>query len=132
MSRICLDTSAYSQLRRSHPGAVRTIDEAEEVLVPVITLGEIRAGFRTGGRERENEEVLAAFLDEPAIRVLDVDDLASKLYADLWADLRRAGTPLPANDVWIAALALREGATLVTFDADFRRIPRLGVILLAP
>ncbi|KAF0240507.1 MAG: PilT protein domain [Planctomycetota bacterium] len=132
MSRICLDTSAYSQLRRAHPEAKRTIDEATEVLVPVITLGELRAGFRAGVRERENERVLAAFLNEPSVRVLDVDDLASRHYAELAAELRRAGTPLPANDIWIAALALREGATVLTFDEDFRRLTRVGLILLKP
>ena len=68
MSRICLDTSAYSQFRRLHAEAVRRIDEAEEILVPVIALGELRAGFKVGGREAANEEALMDLLQEPFVR----------------------------------------------------------------
>ena len=131
MNRICLDTSAYSNYKRGAEDAVRVIRSAREVAVPAVVLGELRTGFRLGDRADRNEEELQAFLADPAIRVLDVDDPAATIYADLLVDLRRQGTPLPTNDVWIAALAVREGATVLTYDDHFRRIRRAGVHVLA-
>ena len=132
MSRLCLDTSAYSFLRKDHPETARLIRRASAVFVPVIAIGELRAGFRLGRIEDENNSKLAAFLCEPMVRLLEVDEEAASLYADLFADLRLAGKPLPTNDIWIAALALREGAVVLTFDEHFRNIPRVGVEILKP
>lgn len=119
MNRLCLDTSAYSHFKRGHEEAVEVISSAGEVLVPVVVLGELRAGFRLGSQGARNEADLKTFLRQRVVRVLDVDDEASSVYADLMVELKRAGTPLPSNDVWIAALAAREGATVLTFHAHF-------------
>ena len=129
--RICLDTSAYSHFRRGAPEAVRTVTRAPWVGVPVIVLGELRVGFRLGSRTIENEERLGEFIAEPVVTVLDVDDEAAAHYADIVVELRRGGTPLPTNDIWIAALAAREGATVVTTDGHFSRIGRIGSLILA-
>jgi tRNA(fMet)-specific endonuclease VapC len=93
-------------------------------------LGELRAGFRLGSLAERNEADLRRFLAHPAVAVLDVDDEAATHYAELVVDLRRAGRPLPTNDVWIAALALREGATVLTYDARFDVMRRVGVRVL--
>lgn len=130
LRRVCLDTSAYSHFCRGDAAAVTIVRRARSIGVPAIVLGELRAGFRLGRRADENERELTRFLDQPVVSVLDVDDEASSHYADLVVSLRRAGTPVPANDAWIAALALRAGTTVVTFDGDFVRIPRVGVHLL--
>jgi predicted nucleic acid-binding protein len=105
---------------------VTLIDCSEWVGVPSIVLGELRTGFALGRRSRENERELAKFLDNPVVNVLDVDDSASQIYADIVVALRRAGTPLPTNDIWIAAVAAREGASVVTFDSHFLAIQRVG------
>lgn len=131
MKRICLDTSAYSHFKRGDAAAVEAITAAHEIGMPSIVLGELRAGFRLGKRPRENEQELRAFLGQPVVRRLDVDDEAASLYADLIVQLRRDGTPLPTNDLWIAALAAREGAMVVTYDEHFRRIRRVGSLVLA-
>ena len=130
MTRLCLDTSAYSHFRRGDAPVVELIDGAREVFVPAIVLGELRAGFRLGGRQRENEKHLRAFLDHPAVAVLDVDDEAASLYAEIWVELRAAGTPVPSNDLWVAALAARSGATVLTYDEHFRTIRRVGSHIL--
>lgn len=130
MNRVCLDTSAYALFARGLPAAVEAIRRAREVLMPVVTLGELRAGFLLGSRTEWNEQRLRAFLDHPAVRVLEVDEEASHRYAEVFATLRRAGTPIPANDLWIAALAIREGAVLLTSDEHFRRIPQVVSRLL--
>ncbi|MEK7467590.1 MAG: type II toxin-antitoxin system VapC family toxin [Planctomycetota bacterium] len=132
MSRICLDTSAYSHFVRGHAEAVRLIRRASVVAMPVVTLGELKAGFRNGKHETENETGLADFLAQPAIRVLHVDEETSEIYGELFAELKLSGFKASTNDIWIAALALQDGTTVLTFDADFQRIPRVGVVRLMP
>lgn len=130
MNRICLDTSAYSQFMRGSVEAAAAIDGARDVLVPVVVLGELRSGFGLGQQAARNETELRAFLAHPAVRILDVDEDASSRYAELWVDLRRAGTRLPTNDIWIAALAIREGATVLTFDGHFGSMHRVSARIL--
>jgi len=127
---ICLDTSGYSHLKRGDAAAVEVIRSARSVGVPAVVLGELRTGFRLGRRPEQNEAELQDFLANPVVSVLPVDDEASHHYADLILELRRAGTPVPTNDIWIAALAIREGATVVTYDRHFEIIRRVGLRLL--
>ncbi|GMV15617.1 MAG: hypothetical protein AMXMBFR56_38410 [Polyangiaceae bacterium] len=130
VTRICLDTSAYSHFKRGTPSAVEVIDSAEWVGVPAVVLGELRTGFALGRKAQQNESELLAFLRNPVVEVLDVDDSASRVYADIVTALRKAGRPLPTNDIWIAAVAAREGAAVVTFEAHFRSIQRIGSMVL--
>ena len=129
--RICLDTSGYSHFRRGVPEAVQAVTRAKSVLVPSIVLGELRVGFRLGTRRVENDERLREFIEEPVVAVLDVDDEAALHYADIVVELRRGGTPVPTNDIWIAALAAREGATVLTSDGHFAHIGRVGSVILS-
>lgn len=129
MSRYCLDTSAYAYFQRGDPDLVRFLDAAEWIGVPTITLGELRSGFLLGTRRDRNETELRDFLSNPVVTVLEVDDEVSRHYAEIVADLRRAGTPLPTNDIWIAATAARAGALVVTFDVHFETIARIGSVV---
>ncbi len=130
MSRYCLDTSAYSHFQRGNEEVVRILDRAEWVGLPTITLGELRTGFLLGGQRLRNEGELESFLANPATEVLPVDAEVSRHYAEIVADLRRAGTPVPTNDVWIAATAARVGALVLTFDRHFEEIARVGSVIL--
>lgn len=132
MSRYCLDTSAYSQLMRGHEQVASLVDQAEWVGVPAITLGELRTGFLLGGRRRENEEELVEFLNHPVVELVPVDMEVTRHFADMVVDLRRAGTPLPTNDIWIAASSARAGALVLTFDHHFESIGRVGSVVLQP
>lgn len=123
--RILLDTNAYSDWRRAGRWN-DIIAAATEVLVPVVVLGELRFGFRGSAREQENEGKLQAFLREPVVRVVPVDEPASHGYAALKEHLRAAGQPIPENDIWIAALAVQHHATLVTSDAHFGHLPQVA------
>jgi predicted nucleic acid-binding protein len=132
MSAYCLDTSAYSNFRRGHKELVTLIDRADWIGVPTVTMGELRTGFLLGGRRERNESELEEFLANPVVEVLQVDAQASLHYAEIVADLRRAGTPLPTNDIWVAATAARHGAAVLTCDEHFERIARVGTVLLEP
>jgi predicted nucleic acid-binding protein len=131
MSVYCLDTSAYSNFRRGHRGLVALIDRAEWIGIPAVTMGELRTGFLLGSRRERNESELVEFVAHPVVEVLPVDAEASRHYAEIVADLRHAGTPLPTNDIWIAATAARHGAAVLTSDDHFERIARVGTVLVA-
>lgn len=130
MSRYCLDTSAYSHFRRGDQRIVEILDRAEWLGMPATTLGELRAGFLLGGRRERNEAELREFLANPVVEELPVDAEVSRQYAEIFVELRRAGTPLPSNDIWIAATAARQGALVVTYDPHFERIARVGSVIL--
>lgn len=130
MSSFCLDTSAYSNFRRGNEEVAALLDRAEFVGVPTVALGELRTGFLLGDRQRRNEDELDAFLDNPAVQVLPVDSETSRQYAEIVTELRKAGTPIPTNDIWIAATAARNGTTVLTFDDRFERIGRVGSVVI--
>lgn len=131
--RLCLDTSAYSHFKRGDAQVVDLIDRADWLGIPVVVLGELVVGFRQGSRSDKNQLELDRFLDHPAVQVLPVEEDMVGFYADIVLDLKQAGTPLPANDIWIATVAARHGATVLTYDHHFRSIARVSAtILTAP
>ena len=130
VQRLVLDTSAYSKFRSGDTRVRDLIAEAEAVFVPTPVLGELHGAFELGSRTRENRAALSDFLAEPFVSVLPVSDTVARHYGRVFASLRRAGTPIPANDMWIAACALDQGACLLTFDHDFANIAGLDHLLL--
>jgi tRNA(fMet)-specific endonuclease VapC len=104
---------------------------ANLVLVPTVVLGELYAGFELGSRAAENATALQELLAEPFVRVIAPSADVARRYGLLVAALRRAGTPIPTNDVWIAACALDNAAPLLTSDAHFGLVAGLAVSMLA-
>jgi len=130
VSRYVLDTSAYSNFKRGRPEVVEIIDGAEWLGVPSVVLGELWTGFLQGARTRENESALREFLANPAVEEVIVDRQVARIYAEIVLSLRQAGTPLPVNDIWIAACAAAAGANVLTYDEHFRHIHRIGSVVL--
>jgi tRNA(fMet)-specific endonuclease VapC len=93
-------------------------------------MGELAVGFRLGTRREANEAELDRFVAHPAVEVLPVSEDVVNVYAAIVLDLKTAGTPLPANDIWIAAVAARHGATVLTYDAHFRTIAKVAATIL--
>ena len=124
-SRILIDTSAYAYFRRGQSDMVDMLTAADTVFLSAVTLGELEAGFVLGSRPDENRSALRDFLAEPFVAVVPVVEAVAKRYGNLFAGLRRAGTPVPTNDIWIASCALHVGAQLITFDSDFDRFSDL-------
>lgn len=131
-SRLVLDTSAYSHFRTGDERVRDFIAAAEIVFFPTIVLGELEAAFALGRRERENRTLLAEFLAEPFVSILPVTPAIARHYGRVFVDLRRVGTPIPTNDLWIAATTLDCGGHLLTFDKDFNAISSLDCTVLAP
>ena len=126
----CIDTCAYSRLMLGHPPLQACMEESTVLVLPVIVLGELYTGFGAGTRAAENEGRLESFMETPSVRVQDVTVDIARRYALLVNALRRAGTPLPTNDIWIAATTLELGARLLTYDTHFHHIP--GLVVEAP
>lgn len=125
MTRILLDTSAYSAMRRGDRRLLAALREAAEVILTPVVLGELLFGFRKGKRERENRAGLREFVESPRVTLLTIDDGTAERYALLREHLQRDGVPVATNDLWIAASAAQHGLRLVTLDKDFTRIPHL-------
>ena len=128
--KVCLDTNAYSRLMLGHPPLQNLLESADEILLPTTVIGELHAGFERGSRRQENRQRLASFLNQPGVESLFIDNGVAERYGYLVCQLLQAGTPIPTNDIWIAAAAMECGARLITYDAHFAAVP--GLLVLAP
>jgi tRNA(fMet)-specific endonuclease VapC len=123
--RIALDTNRYTDLSRGDEFAVNLVATADDVWLPFVVLGELRAGFAAGSQEARNEAVLRRFLLKPGVRVVYADDQTTHHYANVYRQLRKQGTPIPTNDMWIAAIVLQHSLVLCARDAHFDALPQL-------
>ena len=123
--RVALDTNGYVDFCRGEAGTVDLLEKADSIHLPFVVLAELRAGFAVGRRGSENERVLGLFLGKPGVQVIYADDQTTHHYASLYRQLRRQGTPIPTNDIWIAALVLQHGLTLHARDRHFDHLPQL-------
>jgi tRNA(fMet)-specific endonuclease VapC len=122
---ILLDTSGYSAFRRGHGEILREIQEADEIWVTPVVLGELLAGFLQGTRAAKNRSDLQTFLSSARVRIADLSSDTSERYAVILDRLRESGTPIPTNDIWIAATAMQLGLRVVTTDGHFRKVPQV-------
>lgn len=125
MKRVLIDTNAYSRLGRGDEQVLEVLGEADTVYLSIFVLGELLAGFRGGKREEANRALLRDFRAAPTVLLLPASEETAERFGQLKDALKRQGTPLPLNDVWIAAHALETGATLLSFDEHFDAVPGL-------
>ena len=125
MSALLIDTNVYSGFMRGEQSAVRALRAAHEIHLPLIVLAELLAGFAAGARPQKNRDELARFMASPRVQVLKPDEKTAQHYADVFIALRKRGTPIPTNDLWIAALARQHRLPLLSFDAHFGSVPGL-------
>ncbi len=124
---VALDTNAYSDFLRGFENRVRVVRAAEQIHIPLIVLGELRAGFAAGSREDENLQILRQFLASPRVSILAPDESTTKYYARIYIQLRKEGLAIPTNDLWIAALALQHDLFLCSSDGHFEHVRGLNV-----
>jgi predicted nucleic acid-binding protein len=123
--KVALDTNAYSDFLRGAPDRVVVVRKARRLYLPLFVLGELRAGFAAGNRNDENLAILKRFLKSPRVTILFPDEETTHHYASLFLLLKKAGKPIPGNDLWIAALAVQHNLPLCTSDAHFDHVPGL-------
>jgi tRNA(fMet)-specific endonuclease VapC len=125
MNGTLVDTSAYAAFMRGQAEAKLALQRAEDICLSPIVLGELRAGFLRGKHRRKNETELQVFLSSPRVRVVDVDSETADRYAAILHALRVAGTPIPMNDVWIAASAMQYGLRILTTDRHYQKVSQV-------
>lgn len=123
--RVAVDTSRYVDLCRGIAETVDLLETAEALVVPFIVIAELRAGFAQGRREAENERTLRQLLLKDDVHVAFPDDQTTHHYAAVYRQLRRQGTPIPTNDMWVAALVLQHNLALHARDRHFDNLAQL-------
>lgn len=125
---ILIDANRYSDAECGAPGVADVLRSSEKIIVPFVVLAELRYGFLKGTKLAENERELQRFLSTPRVEVFYPDNRTTHEYARLVLQLRQQGTPIPINDVWIAALAIQHNFTLYARDGHFDHLPQLSRI----
>ncbi|MBI2998271.1 MAG: type II toxin-antitoxin system VapC family toxin [Deltaproteobacteria bacterium] len=132
MTRLLLDTSGYSAFMRGHSEVQGALREADEICFSPVILGELLAGFFRGRRRKKNESELKTFLESPRVKIFDVNSETAERYAVILNSLWKAGTPIPTNDIWIAATAMQHGLHLLTTDAHYQKVSQIIVDYCVP
>lgn len=121
--RVLLDTNIVIALFEGDATVLDNIRGATDVCVPVIVVGELMYGARRSRHARENLERIGDFTASSMVLACDTE--TAENYGDIKDELRRAGTPIPENDIWIAATARQHGLLLVTRDGHFDNVEHL-------
>jgi len=120
-----IDTNIYSLAMKGDEIVRNTLRRIDRIGFSVVSIGELYSGFKGGRQEAKNREELDIFMDSPRVVVHAIDEGAADYYASVLSTLRSAGTPIPTNDIWIAAVAFQHGYKLYTKDNHFRLVPGL-------
>jgi tRNA(fMet)-specific endonuclease VapC len=123
--RLALDTNRYTDLCRGDQAVIEVVEQADEVWLPFVVVGELRAGFAVGSQGTRNEAVLRRFLLKPGVGILYADEQTTHHYASVYRQLRKQGTPIPTNDMWIAALVLQHSLVLCARDVHFDELGQI-------
>jgi tRNA(fMet)-specific endonuclease VapC len=124
---VLLDTSVViDYLRQQDQPLIRQMEGTHELYLPLTALGELLYGaYKSKNKEQTLQDVYK-FLQ--VCSLLTPDETTADWYGQVKAALAKAGTPIPQNDIWIAAMALEHNLPLVTRDAHFSKVPDLSVL----
>ncbi len=125
MNRVLIDTNIYSLAMKGDILVVDALRKIDRIGFSAISIGELYSGFKGGSREAANREELDLFMDSPRVVVHPVDEGTADFYASIVNNLQAAGTPIPTNDIWIAAAAFQHGYTVFSHDAHLELVPGL-------
>jgi len=128
MTDLLIDTNIYSYALRGTADVVSVLRKAHSIGISSVSIGELLYGFKGGSKERQNIEELEDFLDSPRVQIYCVDENTAEFYAEILSGLKTRGTPIPTNDIWIAAVAFQHGLKLFTRDRHFEKIA--GIVML--
>lgn len=124
MKKIVLDTNAYSRLMEGDEKVQQVLNEAEKVFLPVFVVAELLLGFKNGSKEEWNRDILKRFESRETVSRHYPTDETVEVFSDLFGSLKKAGTPIPLHDIWIAAAAVETGSIIVTYDKHFLHIAK--------
>lgn len=125
MNKIIIDTNIYSNFLRGISEVNEVLRQVSHIGISVVSIGELLSGFRAGNRIKENREDLGQFLDSPRVTIYQLDVDTAEYYSAILNQLKKKGTPIPTNDIWIAAVAFQQGLPLYTLDSHFSYVEGL-------
>ncbi len=129
MRRIAIDTNIYTSFKVNDQSVVETFRDCDLIGVDITVIAELFSGFSLGDKEKKNRQELEEFLNSPRVEVLLHDLETADYYALIVKRLKAKGRPIPTNDIWIAANAMKHGLALYSFDNHFEEIE--GLLLLS-
>ena len=129
---LLIDTNVYVGFKINHVELVEYLSQADLIMVSPIVLGELLFGFRNGSQFNRNMEELKQFISHEAVELIQFTNITADRYSRIATQLKRCGTPIPSNDIWIAAQTMETGAELVTMDKHFEKVEGLVFRLFNP
>lgn len=124
---LLLDTNAYTALTKGQANIVKKVKQAHRIYLSAVVAGELAFGFRNGNKYEQNQDKLRGFLENPYVHFLTVTQTTADRFGRIATQLKQKGTPIPSNDIWIAAHTFETGADLVTLDKHFNTIDGLVI-----
>jgi len=129
MRRIAIDTNIYTSFKANDESVAEAFRNCDFIGVDITVIAELFSGFSLGGKEKKNRQELEAFLNSPRVEMLPHDLETAEYYALIVRRLKAKGSPIPTNDIWIAANAMKHGLVLYSFNGHFGEIE--GLLLLS-
>ena len=126
--RLSLDTNIYSAFKNGNKKIRDILENADEILIPVTVLGELYSGFQIGSLTEKNLTELDKFLSKSGVSIVEITKGIAFRYGFITKKLRKQGTPIPTNDIWIAAATMDTGSILLSSDKHFKKVPGLMVL----
>ena len=128
MSKILIDTNIYCAAMRGDQEIIATLRHVSHIGITAISIGELLSGFKAGNREKQNRLELGTFLDSQRVELYPVNEHSAEFYSSILGQLKKQGTPIPTNDIWIASIAFQHGLAMYTLDKHFAHIQGLLLV----
>ncbi|SJM92925.1 Ribonuclease VapC [Crenothrix polyspora] len=125
MNALLIDTNIYSYAMRGDIEIVKNLQQVAHIGITAISIGELLSGFKAGNKEKINRQELNQFLDSPRVTLYSINEDTAEYYCLILDQLKNSGTPIPTNDIWIAAAAFQHGLPIYTKDKHFTNIKGL-------
>ena len=123
--KLIIDTNAYVAFKLNHFELVEYVTKADKIILSPIVIGELLFGFRGGSKFDKNLKELNNFIEHSAVEITNIAEITSDRYFRIALRLKKNGTPIPTNDIWLAAQTMETGAELVTLNRHFEKIENL-------
>ncbi len=125
MRRMAIDTNIYVSFKANDARVVEALRNCDFIGVDITVIAELFSGFSLGGKEKRNRQELESFLNSPRVEMLLHDLETAEYYSLIVRRLKAKGRPIPTNDIWIAANAMKHGLALYSLDGHFGQIEGL-------
>ncbi|NOX21230.1 MAG: type II toxin-antitoxin system VapC family toxin [Nitrospirae bacterium] len=116
---ILIDTNVYAAFKGNKQEAIELLQEAHRIYISTIVLGEILCGIQVSRHRKKNFYELNEFLDSPRVQLVEIDEKTAYFYSEIYKRLKQKGRPIPNNDMWISATAMRFGIMVASYDKHF-------------